>query len=1263
MFKKIVSLVIVCSFISQQAGFAQMALPGTFPPMPGAEKFRPLHLRYLSLETNDTLNLLFDKGSLARQTVELKPQEDKLMKYFLIGLTLPNDVFWVNLRPDSQDRVIDPDLARTDMGKVMLAADLQLKKDTAGYTSPATIEGRQYWDRLYKKAEEIYGTAEVTIPTLARPWIVPGEIILAEISTGAYVFKAQLKVMLEQDYLKDTAADFQDARARQLNEYAAQLMRELIIPRVTREINSSKKYAGIRQVYYSLIFAQWFKLRKKASASSYTARIDSRNLAGLTSETAWSKDEYFNAYRASFKDGAYNIRENAATATGTKVRSYFSGGENFLINPAQLAGLPMDAVKMAALANGEEYAAASFDGGQVSDNDGKDSFREMLKKKRIFTLPIKASSVELSATPEEEKKIKDSIRRNKQSAQKDGGEIERVGTYSTDYIKGLPFIASDSFDRTSYDREGIPVDSQFKSSGPTTERVDQMMVNRDIAKLTAVINQLAPGLGVPKQVIHSATGKSTSYDHGTWSSDNSNTIHDWSVVFKDKTYGETKVKLVYVKHKGEWHFYFNLSFAQFLDVSSRITGKGNKEVWVKAGDFLSADGARKGFIELVRGNQRALSYREPSMIEVKPDKNEYTVYLRDYDPVTLPLDARDKNTALVQLENGRKDGGGNEEALGQLKQLKEKLNGMTGAELDDPQKLESFVSEIADTVNGVKAWQGADEQNKIERLLLDVITETVFKKGKDSKRRYSITLGLLLYVNYEFERYTKSHMVYLQLLDKKEWAPIGKVRFFSEPPEKGGSRTRFFIEKEELKKAIDAAAEYMNRDGGTLAPEDQALVDRFLEQTWIKVKNGEEKDEYEGRERSRYSCTVDSSSVEAAAKAVDDIYQEVLRRKEKQLDPLNEKLIDILLELSNVAALEGLRSEFYSSYLETYVDFDERVDKAEPVKQKARRALVELSKTDNAFRAAIEKKRYQDLLWELEWGPLNWVPGIPRDWRIDNGFRLDSQHFAIKDLKEEIIIRKDDPGSDEFKLKLVRLLEKMIEDPGRHGFPWEAEEAIEGIAKEYESVGGVVLEEIGGVMSEEDKAEFENIVHLSNAYSVNSTNKFRGWSDSIYTDEDYLGSAGLSSVEYAVDEAEKLLLKNINDPKKKMFNRKLIKLLKRISTMSVWVGPYKGRNPGSSSAGEILVDSRRDAAGSIRSRASDVLLKVDEETAKDGGKAKAVHLTWKEFQRLPVAFQDSFSSKFIDKEYGEVFPESRDNGFRTSLAGKVFDRKTLNELL
>ena len=381
---KFVSLIMAFTFVFQQTGFAQAAmvelnLGGYLARMSNSfvrDVFRPPHIRFISYDgLRDDIKVMLDKGDIKQlQGSELKASAKELLNYFLIGVTLPNDTFWVNLRPDSEDNIIDRELAATDVGKIMLETDLQLKKDTASFTSPATPEGKEYWNRLYKKAGELYGYDSVTIPTLCRPWIVPGEIIVREDAGSAYIYKAALKVMLEQDYLKDQAAySFKDPRAKAMNDYSAQLMRELIIPKLTKEVNLSKNYATLRQVYYSLILSRWFKARFPAEGGApnhpiglgvYSLHkgtvpelIDSKNLTNLTSKTAWTKSTYFNAYKKSFAEGEYNLKETVSTPTGQVIRTYFSGGENLA---------PMVVNGMEAPVNTNALVGA----GLVNPNDG-----------------------------------------------------------------------------------------------------------------------------------------------------------------------------------------------------------------------------------------------------------------------------------------------------------------------------------------------------------------------------------------------------------------------------------------------------------------------------------------------------------------------------------------------------------------------------------------------------------------------------------------------------------------------------------------------------------------------------------------------------------------------------------------------------------------------------------------------------------------------------------------------------------------------------
>ena len=210
MLSKTSAIVVLVCMICGQSGFAQVAPQLVMPAYlqhvaPVADQFRPVHIRALSYdEASGRFDLRLDKGDAENfNSADAQAAAEKLIEYFRIGLQLPNSMFWVNLRPDAPDNIIDPFLEKTDVGKILLEADLQLKKDLARFSSPDTPEGKQYWDKLYAKAEQLYGQNDAEIPTITRPWIVPDEIVLGESSNNTYVFKATLKVMLEKDYLRD----------------------------------------------------------------------------------------------------------------------------------------------------------------------------------------------------------------------------------------------------------------------------------------------------------------------------------------------------------------------------------------------------------------------------------------------------------------------------------------------------------------------------------------------------------------------------------------------------------------------------------------------------------------------------------------------------------------------------------------------------------------------------------------------------------------------------------------------------------------------------------------------------------------------------------------------------------------------------------------------------------------------------------------------------------------------------------------------------
>jgi len=419
MSRKLISLVLTFGLLFQQMGFAQVAGELNIASRMGLvgnsfnqDKFRPVHLRYFSYDNlSDRFKLLLDKGdALDLSEAATKETTKKLLNYFLVGIALPDSMFWVNLRPDSADQIIDPYLEMTDVGKIMLEADLQLKKDTASFTSPQTAAGKKYWNKLYQKAAQLYGTENVNIPTLTRPWIVPGEIIVRESAGSAYVYKANLKVMLEEDHLKDSSTyNFKDARAKALNEYSSQLIRELIIPQLTKEVNSAKRYAPLRQVYYSLILARWFKLRFSGKAGTYSALINSKNIQQLTSKEVWDKSSYFKKYQKSFAEGEYNVQEPVYTPTGQVIRSYFSGGiavqgiqpDAFTTTTVGKSGVPVDFEAAAQIGDVDLKVSSSV----VTANAAQAAVEELNSHRGLSQYDFKIENGKIVVRPKEQSTV------------------------------------------------------------------------------------------------------------------------------------------------------------------------------------------------------------------------------------------------------------------------------------------------------------------------------------------------------------------------------------------------------------------------------------------------------------------------------------------------------------------------------------------------------------------------------------------------------------------------------------------------------------------------------------------------------------------------------------------------------------------------------------------------------------------------------------------------------------------------------------------
>ncbi|MDI6758529.1 MAG: hypothetical protein QMD94_02505, partial [Candidatus Omnitrophota bacterium] len=112
----------------------------------------------------------------------------------------------------------------------------------------------------------------------------------------------------------------------QINKASSQVMRETILPKINSDVNSGKNFATLRQIYYSLILAAWFK--QKFKESIYKHYIDKGKVKGIDLADKNAKDKIYNLYVEAFKKGIYNyIKTDTEPQTKRKIkRQYFSGG-------------------------------------------------------------------------------------------------------------------------------------------------------------------------------------------------------------------------------------------------------------------------------------------------------------------------------------------------------------------------------------------------------------------------------------------------------------------------------------------------------------------------------------------------------------------------------------------------------------------------------------------------------------------------------------------------------------------------------------------------------------------------------------------------------------------------------------------------------------------------------------------------------------------------------------------------------------------------
>ncbi len=405
--KKITSLFVLVNFIVScimpPHGMAQTLTAVGLMPQPGVQvsltpAFTPAHLKGMVINPTDPFKFDFivSRGDEVLTATQKQDEYSKLIKYFLAALAVPDTDQWVNLSPYEKDRIIPDGFGLTEMGRDLLAQDYLLKQISASLTNPDTDLGKKFWNGVYEQAYQKYGTTDIPTDTFNKVWITPDKAVVYEKGNSVVVLEHHLKVMLESDYKAMKENSVNEVADNDAVKISKQVMREVIIPAIEKEVNEGKSFAPLRQVYSGMLLATWYKIALKESILG-KLYADAGKVKGVDQDPK-NNQEIYNKYVSAFKKGVFNmIKEDVDHYTQEVIpRKYFSGGtvnEEAKVLQRKAAGDQVAAVQangVVADANTDVVSAVAVNAGNTVSKPSVvltdwNSYQEKINKHSSFS--------------------------------------------------------------------------------------------------------------------------------------------------------------------------------------------------------------------------------------------------------------------------------------------------------------------------------------------------------------------------------------------------------------------------------------------------------------------------------------------------------------------------------------------------------------------------------------------------------------------------------------------------------------------------------------------------------------------------------------------------------------------------------------------------------------------------------------------------------------------------------------------------------------
>ncbi|GIM89362.1 nucleic acid/nucleotide deaminase domain-containing protein [Paractinoplanes toevensis] len=274
------------------------------PIRPGGIDFSSVQLRYVTDGGTSGNTYSFETGTTPGQ--ESKDGTDQIYgagEALDTWMAVEPSRFWVNLNPSQPDKVIDQYLGKTEVGRVLLEADLELKRAWTRFQDPKTAVGLEYWNRMT-------GLDGACI----RQWIVPRTATIREEGDRLYILEAPLEVKAEAfDFTIPSDPSF---KCPANPDPSMKVYNDLLLPELNKAVNNAPEFKDLRRVYISRVAAEWYRDRMTADGRAAAEGIDSNDVSTLERADDWSPTDVFNQYLKEIYGTTYELPNGVKVTTG-----------------------------------------------------------------------------------------------------------------------------------------------------------------------------------------------------------------------------------------------------------------------------------------------------------------------------------------------------------------------------------------------------------------------------------------------------------------------------------------------------------------------------------------------------------------------------------------------------------------------------------------------------------------------------------------------------------------------------------------------------------------------------------------------------------------------------------------------------------------------------------------------------------------------------------------------------------------------------------